>query len=126
MIMLAGVASCPACRWVAPPVLACGQCAAPWATVFASGVEAAEHATLRRLERAGEIWGLVCHPRYQIPLPDGTTVQFTPDFRYTRADGRTVICEVKSKRTARERDYRLRVQLFRAAYPALVWEEVIR
>jgi hypothetical protein len=83
---------------------------------------------LRRLERAGEIWGLVCHPRYQIPLPDGTTVQFTPDFRYTRADGRTVICEVKSKRTAR-RSWRITgsgCKLFRAAYPALVWEEVIR
>ena len=75
----------------------------------------------------GEITDLVAHPVFELRAwsPDGPVVfgKFTPDAGYT-LNGRPHVDEVKSAATRKLRDYRIRVAVFKANYPAIVFNEI--
>lgn len=68
---------------------------------FDSGAEADRYATLKLLERGGEIRDLALQPAFDLHAPGGGLVgQYRADFAYTRtADGARVVEDVKSKPT---------------------------
>lgn len=76
---------------------------------FASKREAARYAELLAMQRAGEIYGLDCHPSFElIPAQVATSgrkerrVTYVADFSYCRAsDGRRVVEDVKSPVTSK-------------------------
>ena len=76
---------------------------------FASKREAARYVELLAMQRAGEIYGLDCHPSFElIPAqvaPSGSKerrVTYVADFAYYRAsDGQRVVEDVKSPVTAK-------------------------
>lgn len=84
---------------------------------FASTRELNRYKELLLLEQAGEISNLELQPKYEV-IPrqvkaDGSVERaapYTADFRYVE-DGRVVVEDVKSKATAKLRDYVLRRKL---------------
>lgn len=75
-------------------------------TLFASKKEALRYVTLRQLERAGEITGLKCQPRFKLwtfATDTGAGIldvcEYRADFQYVQ-DGKTVFEDVKGKDTA--------------------------
>ena len=99
---------------------------------FDSLAEHDRYLELRVMERAGIISDLECHPKYEV-LPKQETpagkpnfkpVVYTPDFRYKR-DGKTVVEEVKSEYTRKEKDYVIRRKLILYTLGIYV-EEIVR
>lgn len=84
---------------------------------FDSKREAARHAELVLLERAGEIRELKRQPVFELHGAKGTKVgRFTPDFEYVdAATGARVVEDVKSK-ASRTTAYMLRKRIFEAEY----------
>lgn len=99
---------------------------------FASIAEHDRYLELRVMERAGMISDLECHPSYEIlpkqETPEGKPnfrpVVYTPDFRYKR-DGKTIVEEIKSEYTRKEKDYVIRRKLIFYMLGIYV-EEIIR
>ena len=91
---------------------------------FDSQSEARHYGELRALEKAGEITGLVVHPRFEI-LPAFTDGEgrreratvYEADFAYIDDLGRQVVIEVKGFRT---QAWVLKGKLFRYRYPHLI------
>ena len=97
---------------------------------FRSTLEASTYQLLSLWRTAGLISGLECQPRYlvapKITHYEGQRLKkcirqitYRPDFRFER-DGRQFVIESKGHWTEAAR---LRVKLFRAKYPQLVFEE---
>jgi hypothetical protein len=77
---------------------------------FDSQAEARRYRELVLLQMAGEISDLECQPEFEIvpafTRADGKRIRkavYRADFRYTTADGQTVIEDVKGKDTATSR-----------------------
>lgn len=87
---------------------------------FASKKEAAYFDQLKLLKIAGAITNLEVHPRFPLVVNGIKVGTYTPDFRYTE-DGKSVVVEVKGYRTEA---YALRVKVFKALYPELIFKEV--
>ena len=82
--------------------------------LFGSQAEAARYGELKLLERAGEIRGLVIHPRYSLTVKDILVGVYEADFGYVVSETETLIVEdVKGEPTP---VYRLKKKLVRALY----------
>jgi len=90
--------------------------------VFASRAEGIRYLQLKALAAVGEIRTLEVHPTYDLWVGKEKIGRYTPDFRYCTRDGSPewTIEEVKGARTEA---YSLRVKLFRALYPTLLFIE---
>lgn len=93
---------------------------------FDSAGEARAFSLLKLWEKSGAIQNIELQPRYT--LMDGYTdatgrkvrsMQYVPDFRFTRA-GQTVVVDFKGVKTEA---YKLKAKLFRQRYPDVVFEE---
>jgi hypothetical protein len=91
--------------------------------VFDSIREADHYSTLKMMERAGEISGLLCHPRFLIAEAveySGEVMRarhYEADFSFTdQATGRMWVQDVKCPITAKDPLYRLKRQLFLSRY----------
>ena len=97
---------------------------------FDSLAEANRYCELCILERIGEIIALECQPTFLL-LPafkDCTgkkerAITYKADFRYQQ-DGRWIVEDVKSKATAKSRDWSLRRKLFKHRFPTIELREV--
>lgn len=94
---------------------------------FDSKKELARYKELRELERIGIISQLEVHKSFKLILPNGkpviirglkknTTARFLPDFVYKDQFGKTVVEDVKSPITAKEKYFRLKKAIFEAIY----------
>ena len=95
---------------------------------FDSHAEMNRYATLKLMERAGEISGLLVHPVFDLvaKTPDGSKSvgKYTPDFEYT-AGNRRVVEDVKGpQKGAARSDYRMRVRIMCANHPDIQFIEV--
>jgi hypothetical protein len=92
---------------------------------FDSQLEYARYQQLKLLERAGEITGLVVHPKYK--LTEGYTrprsnkkiqgVTYTADFSYVDLQQNWIVVEdIKSPPTAKKEGFILRRKLFEDKY----------
>lgn len=109
---------------------------------FPSTAEARRYEELKLRERAGDLTDLVLQPRYPLKSPRGDSADLEPvgdyvaDFAYTewavpdlaqRAGGwqpkveQFVVEDVKGVATA---VYRLKLRLFKAQYPHLIFREI--
>lgn len=95
---------------------------------FASKAESKRYCELKLLERAGKIYDLVCQPQFTFQIngeplvfPNGKQARYTGDFQYYE-NGQLVVEDHKSDATKTEA-YVLRVALFRALYPKIVFVE---
>ena len=87
---------------------------------------------LHALQAAGEITELSVHPQFwfvingrQLKHPNGRRVGYKSDFEYNE-NGIWVTEDVKpSSKLAISRDYPLRIAVFKALYPSIVFKEVI-
>lgn len=80
---------------------------------FDSKKEARRFGELSLLERAGQIKGLVCQPRFPI-IVNGTEVcTYVADFTYVEEGRGTVIEDVKSPPTRKLPLYRLKTKLLK-------------
>jgi hypothetical protein len=83
------------------------------------------------LQAAGEITDLTIHPQYwfvingrQLKNPNVRRVGYKSDFEYVE-NGLLVTEDVKpSSKLAISRDYPLRIAIFKALYPSIVFREV--
>lgn len=100
--------------------------------VFDSIGEYTRYIDLRLLEKAGLISKLKVHPKFEL-LPgfrDITgkyqqSIKYTADFQYLDHEtNRIVIEDVKSKATAKARDWSLRKKLFMHRFPKMELREV--
>lgn len=92
---------------------------------FGSQIEARRYSELVLLQKAKHISGLTPHPRFAL-LVNGIVVgHYTADSSYMEK-GVYVIEEVKSKITAKQADYVLRRNVFKAINPSAVFREIIR
>lgn len=98
---------------------------------FDSQAEADRYMELLILQRAGKISNLICQPQWELIPPQKAEGHpafrrhiYTADFQYDR-DGRTIVEDVKSKRTREERDYRINRKLM-LMLKGIYVEEVLR
>lgn len=76
---------------------------------FASRIEERRYTELRLMERAGEIFDLACHPKFEVVINGQHYCTYTADFAYLdKTQKIEIIEEVKSKATRTEPSYRLR------------------
>lgn len=79
---------------------------------FDSKKESQRYAELLLLERGGHIGELECQPKFAIVVNDVHICFVIPDFRYRDvATGHTVIEDVKSPATAKNREFLLKKKL---------------
>lgn len=90
---------------------------------FDSVREARRWKELRILEQVGEIKNLQRQVPYPLLVAGKKVATAVWDFVYEAA-GRTVVEDVKSPITRRNRDYRIKKKLFEASYPLRV-EEIL-
>ena len=83
---------------------------------FASLAEARRYGELKLRERIGEIFDLRCQPAFDCVVNGVHVLRYTVDFAYRNAAGREVFEEVKSGRSGRERDWKLRRALVQALH----------
>ena len=77
--------------------------------LFASKAEMAEYADLRIRVRLGEISDLECQPKMPVMINGMLFAVYTPDFKFWEIEDRAWrYVEVKSGRSGKERDYKLR------------------
>ena len=87
---------------------------------------------LHLLQDAGEITDLIIHPQYwfvingkQLKHTNGRRVGYKSDFEYIE-NGIIVAEDVKpTSKLAISRDYPLRIAVFKALYPSIVFKEVV-
>jgi hypothetical protein len=90
--------------------------------VFDSKSEANRYTDLLILQKAGIITDLKCQPAFVLleGFKDITgkreqAIRYTADFEYFE-DGRRIVEEIKSRATAKARDWSLRKRLFKSRY----------
>jgi len=83
---------------------------------FASLAEGRRYGELKLRERIGEIFDLRCQPAFDCVVNGVHVLRYTVDFAYRDATGREVYEEVKSGRSGRERDWKLRRALVQALH----------
>jgi hypothetical protein len=83
---------------------------------FASLAEARRYGELKLSERIGEIFDLRCQAAFECVVNGVHVLTYTVDFAYRNAAGREVFEEVKSGRSGRERDWKLRRALVQALH----------
>jgi hypothetical protein len=90
---------------------------------FASKAEANRYAELKLLERAGEIAGLVCQPRYELQPAFVTrrgervrAIWYVGDFEYTD-NGQLCVEDVKGGKATQTAVFQLKRKLFLYLYP---------
>lgn len=81
---------------------------------FSSKKEASRYATLKLLEKAGEIRGLKVQPRFPFVIGGKTICTYVGDFQYLERDGAVVVEDVKSPATRKNPVYRIKAKLFQA------------
>lgn len=86
---------------------------------FDSQAEMQHWFDLSILERAGQIRNLELQPEYK--LPGGVT--YRADFRY-EANGMTIVEDVKSPATAKEKSFRIKWKQAQELYPDIEWRLV--
>ncbi len=99
--------------------------------LHASKREAKRCAELHLLQAGREIEGLTIEPTFKfeisgkpIKMGNGRTASYRPDFTYMER-GNLIAEDVKPPtRLAVSRDYPLRVALFKALYPSIIFREV--
>lgn len=97
---------------------------------FDSDLERRRYEELELLQRGGLIQHLrraptfTLQPKFKARGKTYQAIEFTPDFCYVE-NGDVVIEEVKSKATAKARDYTLRKRLFMYQHPELIFRETI-
>lgn len=89
---------------------------------FASKREAQRYATLRLLERAGQIANLECQPRFELVINGYKIGRYTADFRYQDLRTSSVVVEDVKSSATKTRDYRLRTKLLYALHGITVSE----
>ncbi|MGD9714830.1 MAG: DUF1064 domain-containing protein [Thermomicrobiales bacterium] len=80
---------------------------------FASKREAERYATLKLLEKAGDITKLELQPRYPLVVNDQLVGNYVADFRYRDEQGNTVVEDAKGVKTP---VYKLKKKLMKAIY----------
>jgi hypothetical protein len=81
---------------------------------FASKKEAQHFATLKLLEKVGEIRGLKLQPKYEIKVCGRHICHYFADFSYLDRSGNLVVEDVKSPITRKQPVYRIKAKLFEA------------
>ncbi len=80
---------------------------------FASKREAERYATLKLLEKAGDITKLELQPKYLLVVNGQLICTYVADFRYRNHKGKLVVEDAKGFPT---RDYQLKKKLMRAIH----------
>ena len=94
---------------------------------FASQKEGMRYATLKQLERAGEISKLECHPEFTLFAADTRVFKlervgkYTADFRYLDQQERVIVEDVKAP-VSRTEAYQLRKKIVEANYGITITE----
>ena len=89
---------------------------------FDSKAEAKRYGELRILERAGEITGLTCQPKFEIVVLGKKVATYRGDFQYRDAAAhRTVIEDVKGVQTEA---FKIKWALLQTLYPNIAWRIV--
>ena len=97
---------------------------------FDSLAESRRYWELKALERAGEISGLVVHPKFVLQEAvkvNGETIRaitYSPDFQYFDHNGMQVAEDVKGGKGTVTEVYKLKRKLFIVRYPNIRFEEV--
>ena len=98
---------------------------------FDSQAERDRFFELTAMQQDGLIHHLTCHPEFvllegfkDIDGKSERAIKYTGDFKYTDANGLTVVEDVKSKATAQSRDWSLRRKLFKSRFPQMALREV--
>lgn len=95
--------------------------------LFASKGEARRYSTLKLSERAGLIKDLKLQPRFAFAHNNVDLGHYTADFQYVLVlTGETVVEDVKSSGTAKERDYILRTKMVKAFHGTTIKEVLVR
>lgn len=81
---------------------------------FASKKEASRYATLKLLEKTGEIRGLAIQPKFRLDVCGQHICTYVADFQYLERDGSVVVEDVKSAITRKNPVYRIKNKLFHA------------
>lgn len=90
---------------------------------FDSAKEAGRYKELLLRQRAGEIRDLVLQPLYPLIVNGVLIAHYKGDFRYVDVGtGSTIVEDVKSVATARDKAYRLKWKLVKALYGITVVE----
>lgn len=84
---------------------------------FDSKAEARRYQELKLLERAGEIFNLVCQPRYVLGSGKRPPV-YVADFAYHES-GQQVAEDVKGGKATQTAIFKLKAKLFREKYPEI-------
>ena len=88
---------------------------------YDSKKEAARHAELKLLERAGQITELTLQPVYRIEINGNLICKYIGDFRYVE-NGNVVVEDVKSLITRKNPVYRIKFKLMHAVHGITIRE----
>lgn len=86
---------------------------------FASKREAKRYSELKLMEKAGEILGLECQPRFKLIVNSRPIATYVADFTYRFRNGLTIVEDVKGVKTA---VYSLKKKLMLAIYGIAIRE----
>jgi hypothetical protein len=88
---------------------------------FASEKEGRRYRELVLLERAGQIANLIAHPPFRLEVNGQLVCKYVGDFAYQEG-GQTVVEDVKSPITRKNRAYRLKNKLMKAVHGITIRE----
>ncbi len=91
---------------------------------FDSKKEGLHYLALREQQRAKEIFFMEIHPSYPLAVNGQLVCKYEGDFSYEDGLGRQIVEDVKSEQTRKLRDYRIKVKLFKALYPEVIFREI--
>lgn len=98
--------------------------------LFDSKREAEVYAELKLLQKHGDVKDIELQPEFEL-LPSFRVgkasyrgIKYRADFRVTYHDGRQEVWDVKSRITAKNPEYRMKVKLLLYKYPTLSFREV--
>lgn len=90
---------------------------------FDSQKESRHYQELLFRVRAGEIRDLILQPEFKLIVNGEPIATYTADFQYVEvASEKTVVIDVKSEATRRERAYRMKRKLMKALYKITIVE----
>lgn len=99
--------------------------------VFDSKREAAEYKNLLLLQKAGAIKKIELQPEFELQpsFQDKNGKHYPPikyraDFKITQDDGKTVVIDVKSKITEKDKVYRMKRKMLLFRYPEINFKEI--
>lgn len=82
---------------------------------FASKTELNRYLILQDDQKNGVISDLECQPEYKFVINGKLVCKYIGDFRYTK-DEQVIVEDVKSKVTAKNREYRIKNKLMKAVH----------